>query len=95
MAIQLSYTDPDTQFTYPQAYLRIDNIALTHLNTGGGSLIIGIYGTQAAANANATPIKKINYVLNDQQAATLRAGGLALLYGIVAADPAYSGAQQV
>lgn len=90
MALKLSFTDPDTQAFYPDAYLRIDNIGLNQLNSPGSTLSLGIYATQAAANNNAVPIKRINYVLNDDQTSTLRAEGLTLLYAIVAADPQFA-----
>lgn len=90
MALQLSYTDPDTLAIYPVAYLRIDNIALTHLATGGGSLIIGIYANQQAAQGGGAPIKRINFVLSDSEATVLRNQGLALLYGIVTSRQEYS-----
>lgn len=88
MALALSQTDPNNGAS--TTYIRIDNVNLPSLS-GGGVVKVGYYVSGTVA-ATLNPVRTHEVVLTEDEAATLRAGGLVLLYNILKARPEFAGA---
>jgi hypothetical protein len=91
VALSLNQTDPMNGAS--TTYIRIDNVNLPSLG-GGGVVKVGYYVDETSA-ATLNPVRTHEVVLTDSEAATLRAGGLILLYNILKGRPEFSGATDV
>lgn len=95
MALQLTRTDPSTNVTYPNAYLRIDDFRGSLADT---SLVVKLntYVDAGSAKGGFQPVLPADVLqLTPTEIATMIAALKQSLYTILAARTAYAGATNV